>query len=68
MERTDRKEGYLILSKKKGGELPGVGQPGQGLCPQRVGHGDFKERSKSGFLVDVGIEAFLENPTPISSP
>jgi small subunit ribosomal protein S1 len=59
MERTDRKEGYLILSKKRADEFRALDNLDKAFAHNGWVTGIIKERSKSGYLVDVGIEAFL---------
>ncbi len=59
MERTDRKEGYMILSKKRADAFRALDNLDKAFTHNGWVTGIIKERSKSGYLVDVGIEAFL---------
>ncbi len=59
LERTDRKDGYMILSKKRADAFRALDNLEKAFTHNGWVTGIIKERSKSGFLVDVGIEAFL---------
>ncbi len=59
LERTDPKDGYMILSKKRADALRALDNLEKAFTHNGWVTGIVKERSKSGFLVDVGIEAFL---------
>jgi small subunit ribosomal protein S1 len=59
LERTDRKDGYMILSKKRADEFRALDNLEKAFTHNGWVTGIVKERSKSGYLVDVGIEAFL---------
>jgi small subunit ribosomal protein S1 len=59
LERTDRKEGYMILSKKNADASRALDNLDKAFAHNGWVMGIVKERSKSGYLVDVGIEAFL---------
>ncbi len=59
LERTDRKDGYMILSKKRADAFRALDNLEKAFTHNGWVTGIVKERSKSGYLVDVGIEAFL---------
>jgi small subunit ribosomal protein S1 len=59
MERTDAKEGYLILSKKRADTLRALDQLDKAFNTQGWVTGRIKERTRSGYTVDAGIDAFL---------
>jgi small subunit ribosomal protein S1 len=59
LERTDPKDGYMILSKKRADAFRALDNLEKAFNHNGWVTGIVKERSKSGFLVDVGIEAFL---------
>jgi small subunit ribosomal protein S1 len=59
LERTDRKEGYFILSKKRADAIRALNNLEKALEHNGWVTGIIKERSKGGYTVDVGIEAFL---------
>jgi small subunit ribosomal protein S1 len=59
LERTDRKDGYFILSKKRADAIRALNNLEKALERNGWVTGIIKERSKGGYTVDVGIEAFL---------
>ena len=59
LERTDRKEGYFILSKKRADAIRALNNLEKAFEHNGWVTGIIKERSKGGYTVDVGIEAFL---------
>jgi small subunit ribosomal protein S1 len=59
LERTDPKDGYFILSKKRADEIRALNNLEKALERNGWVTGIIKERSKGGYTVDVGIEAFL---------
>lgn len=59
LERTDRKDGYMILSKKRADAFRALDNLEKAFTHNGWVMGIVKERSKSGYIVDVGIEAFL---------
>lgn len=59
LERTDRKDGYFILSKKRADAIRALGNLEKALEHNGWVTGIIKERSRGGYTVDVGIEAFL---------
>jgi small subunit ribosomal protein S1 len=59
LERTDRKDGYFILSKKRADAIRALNNLEKALEHNGWVTGIIKERSKGGYTVDVGIEAFL---------
>jgi small subunit ribosomal protein S1 len=59
MERTDAKEGYLVLSKKNADTIRAVDQLEKAYNTQGWVTGRIKDRNRSGYTVDVGVDAFL---------
>jgi small subunit ribosomal protein S1 len=59
MERNDAKEGYLVLSKKGADTLRAVDQLDKAYATHGWVTGRVKERTRGGFTVSVGIDAFL---------
>jgi small subunit ribosomal protein S1 len=59
LERTDRKDGYFILSKIRADAIRALNNLEKALEHNGWVTGIIKERSKGGYTVDVGIEAFL---------
>jgi small subunit ribosomal protein S1 len=59
LERTDIKEGYLILSKKRADSLRALDHLEKAFNTQGFVTGRITEKSKNGYTVNVGIDAFL---------
>jgi small subunit ribosomal protein S1 len=59
LERTDTKEGYLILSKKLADMLRALDHLEKAFNTQGFVSGKISGRIKNGFTVNVGIDAFL---------
>jgi small subunit ribosomal protein S1 len=59
MERTDSKEGYLILSKRNADTLRAIDQIEKAFTTQGWVTGRIIERTRSGYTVNAGINAFL---------
>ncbi len=59
LERTDLKDGYLVLSKKKADSLRALEALEKAYSHNHWVTGTVAEKTKGGFNVDVGISAFL---------
>jgi len=59
LEKTDLKDGYLVLSKRRADGLRALETLDQACEHGLVVTGTVVERTKGGFNVDVGIPAFL---------
>jgi small subunit ribosomal protein S1 len=59
MERTDAKEGYLILSKRHADTIRALDQIERAFATQGWVNGRVTDRTRSGYTVNVGIPAFL---------
>jgi len=59
MERTDAKEGYLVLSKKGADTIRAVDQLEKAYAGHGWVTGRVKDRTRGGFTVNVGVDAFL---------
>jgi small subunit ribosomal protein S1 len=59
LEKTDLKDGYLVLSKKRADGLRAIENLGQAFENGQTVTGTITERTQGGFNVDVGIPAFL---------
>ncbi len=59
MERNDAKEGYLVLSKKGADTIRAIDQLDKAYATRGWVTGKVKERTRGGFTVNVGIDAFL---------
>ncbi len=59
LERTDLKEGYLVLSKKGADALRALDNLEKAYAHNGWVMGTIAQRIKSGYTVDVGILAFL---------
>ena len=59
LERTDVKEGYLILSKKRADALRALDHLEKAFNTQGFISGKITEKTKNGYTVNVGIDAFL---------
>ncbi|MEW5900853.1 MAG: 30S ribosomal protein S1, partial [Acidobacteriota bacterium] len=59
LERTDAKEGYLILSKKRADILRALDYLEKAYSVQGWVNGRITEKTKNGYTVNVGINAFL---------
>src|SRR4030042_2110983 len=58
-EKTDVKEGYLILSKKMADSLRALDHLEKAFNTQGFVSGKITEKTKNGYTVNVGIDAFL---------
>jgi small subunit ribosomal protein S1 len=58
-EKTDIKEGYLILSKKMADSLRALDHLEKAFNTQGFVSGKITEKTKNGYTVNVGIDAFL---------
>jgi small subunit ribosomal protein S1 len=59
LERTDLREGYLVLSKKRADGLRALDNLEKAYAHNGWIIGTITERIRSGYTVDVGIPAFL---------
>jgi len=59
LERTDIKEGYLILSKKRADTLRALDHLEKAFNTQGFVPGKISGKIKNGYTVDVGLDAFL---------
>jgi small subunit ribosomal protein S1 len=59
LERTDLKDGYLVLSKRRADTVRAVDQLEKAFTHNMPVNGTIVERTRGGFSVDVGIPAFL---------
>jgi len=59
LEKTDLKDGYLVLSKRRADGLRALETLDQACERGLIVTGTVVERTKGGFNVDVGIPAFL---------
>jgi small subunit ribosomal protein S1 len=59
MERTDAKEGYLVLSKRHADTIRALDQIERAFATQGWVNGRITDRTRSGYTVNVGIPAFL---------
>ena len=59
LEKTDIKEGYLILSKRRADSLRALDHLEKAFNTQGFITGRVSERIKNGYTVDVGIPAFM---------
>jgi len=59
LERTDRKEGYLLLSKKKADTLFALENLERAYSHNGWVSGKIIEKTKNGYTVNVGINTFL---------
>jgi len=59
LERNDAKEGYLVLSKKGADTIRAVDQLEKAYSSHGWVTGRIKDRTRGGFTVNVGIDAFL---------
>ncbi len=59
LERTDLKDGYLVLSKKRADAVRAIEDLDQAFKHGSTVTGTVIERTRGGFNVDVGIPAFL---------
>ena len=59
LEKTDRKEGYIVLSKKRADSQKAVERLDQAFAGGLVITGKVVEKIKTGFTVNVGVEAFM---------
>ena len=59
LERTDVKEGYLILSKKRADALRALDHLEKAFNTQGFISGKITEKTRNGYTVNVGIDAFL---------
>src|SRR4030043_1095612 len=59
LEKTDIKEGYLILSKRRADSLRALDHLEKAFNTQGFVSGKIIEKTKNGYTVNVGIDAFL---------
>ncbi|MEN6561311.1 MAG: 30S ribosomal protein S1 [Acidobacteriota bacterium] len=59
LEKTDLKDGYLVLSKKKADAVRAIETLDQAFEHGLIVSGTVVERTRGGFHVDVGLPAFL---------
>ena len=59
LERSDSKDGYLILSHKKALSLKALDELEKAYLHKAWIMGKVTEKTKSGFIVNVGIKTFL---------
>jgi len=59
LERSDRKEGYLILSHKKAVTLTALNNLEKAFNQKTWVTGKITEKTKNGYTVNVGIDTFL---------
>ncbi|MDW7761566.1 MAG: 30S ribosomal protein S1 [Acidobacteriota bacterium] len=59
LERTDPKDGTVILSKRRADSIKAVEALEKAFAHNSTISGSIKERNRSGYIVDVGIDAFL---------
>ncbi len=59
LDRTDLKDGYLVLSKKQADEIKSIDDLENAYRDQTVVSGIIMGRTRGGFNVNVGISAFL---------
>ncbi|MDD8014880.1 MAG: 30S ribosomal protein S1 [Acidobacteriota bacterium] len=59
LERTDLKDGYLLLSKKRADSLRALDTLEKAFNHNNWVTGTIKEKARGGYTVDVGIDAFL---------
>jgi small subunit ribosomal protein S1 len=59
LERTDLKDGYLVLSKRRADSLRSLESLERAFSHNQTVTGTVTERTRGGFNVDVGLPAFL---------
>jgi small subunit ribosomal protein S1 len=59
LEKTDLKDGYLILSKRRADSLRALESLERAFSHNQTVTGTITERTRGGFNVDVGLPAFL---------
>ncbi len=59
LEKTDLKDGYLVLSKKRADGLRALENLERAFSHNQTVTGTITERTKGGFNVDIGLPAFL---------
>jgi small subunit ribosomal protein S1 len=59
LEKTDLKDGYLVLSKKRADGLRAIENLDKAFEHNQTVTGTITEKTRGGFNVDVGIPAFL---------
>lgn len=59
LERTDAKEGYLVLSKKRADRLRALDHLEKAFYTHGLISGKISEKIKNGYTVNVGLDAFL---------
>ena len=59
LEKTDLKDGYLVLSKRRADGIRAIETLDQAFEQGQAVTGTITERTRGGFNVDVGIMAFL---------
>ncbi|MBM3293307.1 MAG: 30S ribosomal protein S1 [Candidatus Aminicenantes bacterium] len=72
LEKTDRKEGYVVLSKKRADYQKAVETIEQAFAQGLVITGKITEKIKTGFTVNVGLDAFMPDShadlRPVKAP
>ncbi|MBN2409284.1 MAG: 30S ribosomal protein S1 [Candidatus Aminicenantes bacterium] len=72
LERTDAKEGYLLLSKKKADRQRAIGEVEKAFHAHSYITGKIIQRIKNGYTVDAGLDAFLPDShadiRPVKNP
>ncbi|MBN2266669.1 MAG: 30S ribosomal protein S1 [Candidatus Aminicenantes bacterium] len=59
LEKTDLKDGYLVLSKRRADAVRALASLDRAFAHGQTVMGTIVDRQKGGFTVDVGIPAFL---------
>jgi len=59
LEKTDLKDGYLVLSKKRADEIKALDALDRAYHHKSSISGTVIEKTRGGFNVDVGVKAFL---------
>jgi len=59
LEKTDRKEGYFVLSKKRADALRALDLLEKAFAHHQFITGRVTERTRNGYTVNVGIDAFM---------
>lgn len=72
LERTDTKEGYLLLSKKRADRQRAIGEIEKAFHSRGSITGKIIQRIKNGYMVDAGLDAFLPDShadiRPVKNP
>jgi len=59
LERTDAKDGYLLLSKKRADRLRALDHLEKAFYTHGFINGKISEKTQNGYTVNVGLDAFL---------